>query len=261
MAGTRRSTPATRSRRCAGPSSRWGPSPTAASARDALTVTRTTCSRRPRARGGRARPPREPRGDEQVEQQVAARACFAHHQVAQQPALALARERAQAQLARGLRYRVAGAVHRLRRQQAVGHVDDLSPGPALVQAQDETALFVLAEGELHLVAVAPRVVHAADGLEPVVREVRDALQRVDHLLLLVLELGGVVERLPLAPAALLRVAAARATRRGEGERSSSVLASACDGRRLTTRASTRSPGTAPRTKTTNSSRRATPCPP
>ena len=160
----------------------------------------------------------EPGGDEEVEQQIAARACFANDQVAQQPAVALPRERAQAQLARGLSDRVAGSVHRLRRQQAVGHVDDLPPGPALVQAQDEAALVVLPERELHLVAVAPRVVHAADGLEPVVGEVCDALQRVDNLLLLVLELGGVLQRLPLAPTALPCVAAARShPARGGGE--------------------------------------------
>src|SRR5665647_2927424 len=50
-------------------------------------------------------------------------------------------------------------------------------------------------------------------------------------------------------------------RRGEGVRSSMTRASAWLFLRRVTLARTRSPGTAPRTKTTNSSTRATPCPP
>ena len=158
----------------------------------------------------------ESRGDEQVEQQVAARASLAHDQVAQQAAVAVPRVRLQAERATGLGDREAGAVHALRREQAVDDVDDLLPRPALVQAEDKPAVLVGAERELHLVAVAPRVVHATDGLEHVVREVCDALEGVHHLLLLELELRRVVQRLPLAAAALAGVAAARryAARRG-----------------------------------------------
>ena len=158
----------------------------------------------------------EPGGDEQVEQQVAARAPFAHHEVPQQAAVAVARERPQSEVAARLRHGHAGAVHALGGQQAVDDVDDLLPGPALVQPEDQPSVFLLAERELHLVAVAPRVVHAADGLQLVLGEVRDALQGVHHLLLLELQLRRVVQRLPLAAAALLRVAAARRDAAGRG---------------------------------------------
>ena len=90
--------------------------------------------------------------------------------------------------------------------------------PRLCSPEHEPAVVVGAERELHLVAVAPRVVHAADGLEAVLGEVREALQRVHDLLLLELQLGVVGERLPLAAAALLRVAAAGGhAARGGGE--------------------------------------------
>ena len=84
-----------------------------------------------------------------------------------------------------------------------------------MQAEQQRAVLGLAERELHLVAVAPRVVHAADRLELVAFEVAEARERLDDLLLLELELRVVGERLPLAAAALVGVAAHR-RRRGAG---------------------------------------------
>ena len=76
-----------------------------------------------------------------------------------------------------------------------------------MQAEQQLAVLGLSERELHLVAVAPGIVHAADGIELVAFEVADALQRLDDLLLLELELGVVGEGLPLAAAAVLSVLA------------------------------------------------------
>ncbi len=65
----------------------------------------------------------------------------------------------------------------------------------------------LRERELHLVAVAPGIVHSGDGFDGEVAQAADVLERLDDLALLELELRRVGEGLPLAAAALAGVAA------------------------------------------------------
>jgi hypothetical protein len=100
---------------------------------------------------------------------------------------------------------------------AVGHVDDIAPRAAAVHAQDRPAV-CLPERVLHLVAVAPGVGHAEDGPDVHLVEAADVGERLDHLTVLELELGGVVEGLPLAAAGVgWMVAAKRHPARRGGE--------------------------------------------
>ncbi len=141
VAGTRRSTPARRSRRNGGPASMCGPSPTAASARDSFTVSANEVQ--PLAAIDARRQLlllREAGGDEQVEEQVAAREPLAHDEVPQQAAVAVARVRLEAEVPARLGDGQPGAVHALGRQLAVDDVDDLLPGAALVQAEHQPAV-------------------------------------------------------------------------------------------------------------------------
>ena len=86
-----------------------------------------------------------------------------------------------------------------------------------MHAQDGLAV-LLPERVLHLVAVAPGVGHAQDRLDDHVVEAADVGQGLGHLALLELELGGVVEGLPLAAAHVGGVVAAkRRAARGGGE--------------------------------------------
>ncbi len=81
----------------------------------------------------------EARGDEQVEEQVAAGAPLAHDQVAQQAPVIGAPEGAQPEGAAGVGDGQPRPVHALGGQPAVHDVDDLAPGAALVQAQHEAS--------------------------------------------------------------------------------------------------------------------------
>jgi len=148
--------------------------------------------------------------DEEVDCEVAARR-LAHDEVAQEAAGRLvptgaAIVGAQAERPAGVDDRLPGAVHARRRQKAVARLDDVTPRPSPVQAKDETSV-VFGERELHLVAVAPRVVHAGDRLQREVAQSADVLQGLHHLALLELELRRVAQGLPLAPAARLGVSA------------------------------------------------------
>ena len=161
---------------------------------------------------------REAPGREEVQKKIAAGEPFADDEVPQEAVVVLAPERAQPEVAARLGHRLAGTVHARRGEHAVGGFDDVLPRAAAMQTEEQRAVVGLAEGELHLVAVAPGVVHAADRLEFVAFQVAEALQRLDDLLLLELELRLVGEGLPLAAAAFGGVAAHwRDAARGGGE--------------------------------------------
>ncbi len=150
----------------------------------------------------------EPPGDEQVEQQLAGGQAAAHDEVAQQAGVVGRRVGRQAKGAAGGQDRLPRPRYLDRREVAVGHVDDVAPRTAAVHSQDRLAA-VAPERVLHLVAVAPGVGHAQDGRDVDVVEAADVGQRLDHLAMLELELGGVVEGLPLAAADVGRVVAAK----------------------------------------------------
>ena len=224
MAGTRRSTPARRSRRCGGPSSMCGPSPIAASERDSLTVTakdvqpEASATRRASSAssGNRAatnrlssrspleRPSRTTRWRSRPPSPSREYGCSP-------------RARQASATARRARFMRSDAS----RQSTTSTISFQDPRlcrprtsrPPSSAPNENSILLRYRHG-----SSMPRMGSSSNSVE-----VRDALERVHHLLLLELQLRRVVQRLPLAAAALAGVAAARrdaARGGGRGSRAS-----------------------------------------
>ena len=216
-------------------------------------------SRRARRSGSRTgprsrRPPRARRvsiapgrGDE-PDLQLAGAAALADDEVAQQAALVAAVPGAAAP-ARAPTPSTCSRAALPRSEASRQSVDrhDLVEAAGRVEAAHELAVRAGAERVLELVAVAPLLDGGHDRvlLEPV--ELADPAQRVADLLGLDLELALVGEHLPRRAGMVGDVGAIRS---GDGSRISTARASAYARLDLPTTARTRSPGSAPATKTT-----------
>ena len=87
-------------------------------------------------------------------------------------------------------------IDRRRGEDVLADLDDLAPASRRVEAEHELAVGVLTERVLELVAVVPLLDGGDDRLDRRPLEAADALQRIDHLALLLLELALVGEDLP-----------------------------------------------------------------
>ena len=146
-------------------------------------------------------------GDEDAEQLARAHA-LAHDQVPEEAGVGALVVGLEALGACPIAERLAHGVAGVARQQADLDGDDLLPAARLVEAERD-ALGRARPGVLQLVAIGVLAHGRHDRLDRRLRQPGDALQRVEHLLLLVLELALVAQVLPAATATGAEVRAGR----------------------------------------------------
>ena len=122
---------------------------------------------------------------------------LADHEVAQEARLVLAVPGREALLAAPGLDGLAHLVDALGGEHVVGHVVDQVEAAGAVEAEHQLAVLGLAEGVLELVAVAPcAATRGHDRLDRRRLEAAEALERLAHLVLLLLELALVGQHLP-----------------------------------------------------------------